>query len=127
MVMEEKGQSLVEFALTIPLFLLLLMGIVDFGRLLYSYSHLEFAAQETVRKGGLGSNDADMVSFARSYIHLPDPTKLSVTITPADTIRKSGDYVSVKLSYPFNPVMPLADRVFTNRFTITSSSTIRVE
>ena len=33
----EKGQSLVEFALVIPLLILLLFGIVDFGRIFHAY------------------------------------------------------------------------------------------
>lgn len=35
---DEHGQFLVEFALILPAFLLLMMGIVEFGRLMFTCS-----------------------------------------------------------------------------------------
>ena len=54
MIKEQKGQSLVEFALVLPLLLLLICGIVDLGRLLFAYASLNMTTQEAVRVGGLG-------------------------------------------------------------------------
>ena len=56
---DERGQSLVETALVLPVLLLLLVGILDFGRIMYSYAHLHMAAQETVRVGGLDKSDSE--------------------------------------------------------------------
>ncbi|MEH7301785.1 TadE/TadG family type IV pilus assembly protein [Neobacillus drentensis] len=124
---DERGQSLVETALIVPIFLLILVGILDFGRVIYSYAHLQMAAQETVRLGGLGKKDADISTFAHQYIHLGDTTKLQVTITPADTVRHSGDYVTVKLKYPMTFLTPMISKFFPSDFAIETSSTIRVE
>ena len=44
-----RGQALVEFALTAPVFLLLLMGVVDLGRVIYYYSTIDQAAAEGAR------------------------------------------------------------------------------
>ncbi len=44
-----RGQALVEFALVIPIFLLLLFGIVDVGRMVYMNSTLSQAAREGAR------------------------------------------------------------------------------
>ena len=44
-----RGQSLVEFALVIPLFLLILFGVVDAGRYVYMNSVLSQAAREGAR------------------------------------------------------------------------------
>lgn len=49
-----EGQALVEFALVIPLFLLLLFGIVDFGRYVYTANGLNQAAREAARVGSVG-------------------------------------------------------------------------
>ena len=46
-----RGQSLVEFALVIPIFLLLLFGLIDGGRLVYQHSVLSQAAREGAGKG----------------------------------------------------------------------------
>jgi Flp pilus assembly protein TadG len=40
------GQSLVEMALVTPLFLLLILGVVDFGRAIYAYNAISNAARE---------------------------------------------------------------------------------
>ena len=58
-----RGQSLVEFALVLPIFLLLLFGLVDGGRLVYHHSVLSQAAREgarlaSVEASWIGSTDA---------------------------------------------------------------------
>lgn len=40
------GQSLIEFALILPIFVLILVGIFDFGRAIYAYSTINNAARE---------------------------------------------------------------------------------
>ncbi len=44
-----RGQSLVEFALVLPLFLLLVFGLIDMGRFVYLNSTLSQAAREATR------------------------------------------------------------------------------
>ena len=44
-----KAQSLVEFALVVPLFLLLVLGLIDFSRLLFTYVSLSNATREMAR------------------------------------------------------------------------------
>jgi Flp pilus assembly protein TadG len=56
------GQGLVEFALVLPIFLLLLFGLIDVGRLVYMNSVLSQAAREgartaSVEAGWIGSSD----------------------------------------------------------------------
>lgn len=124
---DERGQSLVETALLLPIFFLILAGILDFGKVLYSYAHLQMAAQETVRLAGLGEKDQDISTFAHQYVHLGDTTKLQVSVSPTDTNRNSGDYVTVTLTYPYQFFTPLISKLFPSSFTIQTSSTIRVE
>lgn len=45
----ERGQSLVEFALVVPMFLLLLFGLIDAGRLVFANNTVSQAAREAVR------------------------------------------------------------------------------
>ncbi|MFD1019925.1 TadE/TadG family type IV pilus assembly protein [Thalassobacillus hwangdonensis] len=127
MIKDEKGQSLVELALILPVLLLLLVGIIDFGRMLYSYTHLHMASQEAVRVGGLGGDDQEIGVFARDYITFEDKDALVVDISPGDSVRKSGEYVEVTLKYPFEMVTPIIDHFFTDPLWIETSSTIRVE
>jgi Flp pilus assembly protein TadG len=45
----DSGQELVEFALVFPLLLLLLLGVIGFGQMIYSYSAISNAAREAAR------------------------------------------------------------------------------
>lgn len=126
MIKDERGQSLAEFAIILPIFLLLVCGILDFGRLMYAYMNLNNVAQETVRLGGLGNNDSTMVAFAMNDEHLGDPSNLQVTISPNDSTRHSGDYVTVTLKYPFTFMTPILSKLLPAP-TVTAASTIRVE
>ena len=45
----QRGQSLVEFALVLPIFLLMLFGLIDLGRIIYFNSTLSQAAREGAR------------------------------------------------------------------------------
>jgi Flp pilus assembly protein TadG len=46
---EERGQTLVEFALILPILVLVLFGILDLGRAVYAYSTINNAAREAGR------------------------------------------------------------------------------
>ena len=46
---ERRGQSLVEFALILPVFILLLVGIFDLGRAVYAYNTINNAARQGAR------------------------------------------------------------------------------
>lgn len=46
---DARGQAMVEFALVIPIFLLMIFGILDLGRAVYAYSTLNNAAREGAR------------------------------------------------------------------------------
>jgi hypothetical protein len=124
---DERGQALVEMALVMPVLLLLLAGIADLGRLIFSYEQLQMAAQESVRLGGLHKDDVTISNFAIHYVNMGDTSKMKVVITPTDTNRHSGDYVTVKLSYPFTFYTPLISQLLPSPFYVETQSTMRVE
>jgi hypothetical protein len=126
MMKDQKGQSLVEFALLVPLLLLLICGIFDLGRLLFAYSSLNMTAQEAVRLGGLGKNDAEIVTYAKSHVRVGDSTGLKVTITPGQSTRKAGQDVTVTLAYSFPLITPVMKEIIPAPV-LSANSTIRVE
>lgn len=54
---EEEGQALVEFALVVPILLLLVCGIIDFGWMFYNQLSLENACREGARVAAVNSTD----------------------------------------------------------------------
>ncbi|MCC7209638.1 MAG: pilus assembly protein [Anaerolineae bacterium] len=55
---KSKGQGLVEFALVLPILLLLLMGVVDFGWIVFNYAQLQNSLREALRYGSVPGYDA---------------------------------------------------------------------
>ena len=53
----ESGQSLVEFALVLPVLALLILGIVDFGMAFHGVVTVNTAAREGAKQGVILAND----------------------------------------------------------------------
>jgi Flp pilus assembly protein TadG len=62
-----RGQALVEFAIIIPVFLLLLFGLLDFGRVIYAQQTITQDAREGARAGEVAALDTtvDNTSYAK--------------------------------------------------------------
>ena len=67
----ERSQSMVEFALIAPILLLLVFGIVDFGRVIYAYVSLNQAVNEgarvAIRDSALLPNNADVETAVKQH------------------------------------------------------------
>ena len=59
-----KGQGLVEFALAAPLIVLLIAGILDFGRGVYTYNTVSQASRSGARKAMVDQNRTDVRNAA---------------------------------------------------------------
>jgi Flp pilus assembly protein TadG len=96
------GQAIAEFALVIPIILLLFFGILDLGRFVYMNSVLSQAAREGARVGSVeapwvGSNDASCGTFG-GPVCPADVNALQVDITNAAN-RMAAPFGSVKHLY----------------------------
>lgn len=60
-----RGQAMAEFALVFPLFALLLFGIIDLGRYVYSNNALSEVARESARQGTVALRPADCSGLSR--------------------------------------------------------------
>ena len=58
--MNRKGQALIEFVLILPIFLLILFVIFDFGNIFYSKYELQNQSADIVRLIQNGSSDTDI-------------------------------------------------------------------
>lgn len=59
----ETGQAFVEFALTFTLFLVLVFGVFEVGRLLFYYSAITTAAREGARYGSAAGGIGEEINF----------------------------------------------------------------
>jgi Flp pilus assembly protein TadG len=120
----EKGQNLVEFALVVPLLLLLVIGIAEFGRAWMTKNLITGAAREAVRMYAV-KNDTSAAGARADNILSSGGMDLSRrTITPGDT----GVAVSYTITYDlpiviagFIPGLP------SDNITLSSTTTMRKE
>ncbi|MBI3522429.1 MAG: pilus assembly protein [Chloroflexi bacterium] len=109
--MSERGQALIEFALVLPLLLVLALGIVELTEIGIARLTLEHAAAEAARTGALTNDDLlirETVSGATSPL---DPAAVAVTIVPpADAPGRSGDPrgTLVRVDLGYDVAIPLA-------------------
>jgi hypothetical protein len=83
----QRGQSLVEFALVVPLFLLVMLALIDFSRLLFTYVSMTNGAREMVRVLATSWNPGSAVAAFNNYTVVAgteDPTTDSVTVRVGD-------------------------------------------
>jgi Flp pilus assembly protein TadG len=135
-----RGQALVEFALALPVFLMLLMAVFDMGRAIYMYNGVSQAAREIARVtsvypdnnsgGALGSSaeTAAVLATQKGLIpNLGNPTFTCVEIdgSAATTGCVAGLQVKVVILAPYSPVTPGLGLIGT--VNLQSSSTVSIQ
>jgi Flp pilus assembly protein TadG len=127
MMKDDKGQSMVEFALVIPLLLIILIGIIEFGFLFSSYLTLTNASREAVRVVSLGGTSTEAEARAKSVSGLLDKTKLNISVLPDNTSFDRGDSVEVMIKYEYHFLTPFMEVILGNDFELEANATMRVE
>jgi Flp pilus assembly protein TadG len=104
----QKGQTMVEFALVLPLLALLLFGVIQFGVVFNNYIDLTDAVRAGARKAAVSRQTTDpsgpvgvtkqAVINSAGDITL-DPNQITVT-TPAGW--QPGETVTVQAAYPYS-------------------------
>lgn len=101
LVRKNAGQELVEYAITLPIFLLIIFGIFDLGRVVYYASALQNSAREGARYGVVNPYDDNLIIARvkdRSLGLDPDDIAIGVGWTCKT--------VNVDVDFYFSPVTP---------------------
>ena len=139
----QRGQGLTEFALVIPIFLLLVVALFDLGRAVFAYNTLTNAAREGARIAIVNQYTPTIVSRAKSQtniVELDDPS-VSVSFWNVGTdgnpdISKGqcnnrvavGCLVVVKFEATYRPITPFISNIlFGSGVTFTATSQLSVE
>lgn len=101
----ERGQSLVELSLALPVLLILMLGAVDFGRLYYASVTVSGAARNGAQYAS--RNPADTAGIQAAALEdadsLDNPT---VVVTGPSTDPSGGTYIGVEVSHTFETLVP---------------------
>ncbi len=126
-VRQERGQSVAEFALVLPLLMLVLIGIVQFGMVFKQYITLTDAVREGARKAAVSRHRADRVSHVQGAV-VTSGSDLGPTFTTGNVSVTStwthGEDVVVRATFPFD-INVIG--IVVHSGTMTSTATERVE
>ena len=132
---KERAQGIVEFALVLPLLLVLMLGIIEVGRLMFIYSSVNSASREAARYGSAAGEVTSFVKYYEdcvgikaaatrigvlagiedgniliSYDHGPNTTVFQNACPPAgDQWVNLGDRIIVQVTTTFEPMVPLVN------------------
>lgn len=119
----ERGQSAVELAFAFPVLLLILMGILDFGRAFYTYVSITNAAREGARYGAAYPADsAGLISQVNRELGCTNCVLPNVVCSPhACNQAQSGDEITVTVNFDFHllttGILPFGDHIPMSNFT----------
>jgi hypothetical protein len=143
-----KGQSLIEFGLALPLLLLILLGLIETSRLVYTYSAVTTASREGARYGlSLGFNNTgvphyqDCSGIRDAAIALTSiagieeagivisydngPGTAVISSCPLSSVAR-GTRILVKVTTSYKPIVPLV-KLPPIEITSTSKRTLLVD
>ena len=115
---QDRGASMVEFALILPVLVLLIFGLVEFGRGYNAQITLTHAAREGVRTLAVTKDSGEAVQATKDAATSLDPAQVSVSTTACNP----GSPTSVNAAYPFTYNIPLFG---SNTITLTGKGVMR--
>src|SRR3954469_8679392 len=136
----QRGAALLETAVTLPMIMLVSVGIFEFGRAFQTWQVLTNAAREGARLAVLPNlTDANVKARVQSYLTPGQvPATPAIVLNPASTVDIGGGVTAksslVTVSYPFKfmVLQPVASLIVSGAtygapFTLTASAEMRNE
>jgi Flp pilus assembly protein TadG len=124
-----RAAAAVEFAIVAPIFLLMVFGMIEYGRMVMVYQILTNASREGARSAVLDGATTDSVTTSvTAYLTQAMLTGATVTVAPnPPSNAEYGDPVTVTVSVPFNQVSWLPSPMYLGGKTLTSTTVMRRE
>ena len=113
-----KGATAVEFALVVPVFLVMVMGVVEVGRVLWIKATMQHAVEQTTRYfmvnnaacvSDLATCLTSLQTYATSRLGESGMATGGFTVTAAETTISSTTYMSISVTYNFTPIVEIVE------------------
>lgn len=118
---------MVELALVLPVLVLLLVGICEFGRILGASMVINNLAREGARYGVVGHNDLEIEELLQSERAWLDGDRMTVSITPEFTSRCKGEPLDIQIDYSLDLMTPVFSHILPDPVTISAKCDMRIE
>ena len=103
-----RGSVVIEFALGLPIFLVMVYGIFEFGRVFWTKNTMEFAVEEAARYTMVNPNasDADILQRLQDNAIGLDVSRITIDIT-FEVIGTNRSFVNIISTYNYAPMIPI--------------------
>lgn len=122
---DNKAQALVEMALVLTILLLVLSGIIEFGRVFSAQLIVSHASREAARFGVIKPEDDVIIAKAKDAAGALDTTKVSVAVSAPSRMR--GEQLTVEVKYPVDIIMPFIGGILGNTYWVRGVTKMRIE
>jgi Flp pilus assembly protein TadG len=124
-----RAAAAVEFAIVAPVFLLMVFGMIEYGRMVMVYQVLTNASREGARAAVLdGATTSSVQTAVQSYMTAAMISGATVTVAPnPPSNAEYGDPVTVTVSIDFNQVSWLPSPMYLGGKSLSSATVMRRE
>ena len=103
----ERGAALAEFTFVLPIFVILVFGIIQFGLALNRVQAYQAAAREGARVGSLESSSTGDINSAVTNALVGFGVAPTVSISPGLCAGRPGAPITVQVTAPYTIQIPL--------------------
>ena len=123
------GVAVVEFAVVAPLFFLLILGMIEFGRMVMVQQIITNASREGARRAIIeGTTTEEVINVVEDYLASGGIRSATVTVNPNPLdLADYGDPITVTVSVPFRQVSWLPTPMFLGDTELRATTTMRSE
>ena len=137
---EDRGSSLIEFCLISVILVIVLLGVVEMGRMVLVYTTIANAAREGARYAIVHGKDQtvspsgpgdpctcpDVQTVVKNFAGagLLNTDSLTITVSYPNGDNKAGSHVSVKVTYPYDPLVNYFGSILNQTLASTSQGVI---
>lgn len=121
-----RGVTAVEFAFVAPVFFIMVLGIIEFGRAMMVQSLLTGAAQQGARSGSLtNAQTTDVTNSVNSYLTSGGVSGASTAVSPSPpSSATAGQSITVTVSIPYSQVSWLPSPSYLKTATLSSTAIV---
>lgn len=121
-----KGQSIVELALILPIIIILLFGIFEFGRVFNAYMVIANASRQGARVGSVGATVTEVETTVKTNASSLDLSDLIIVVSTTGSGGR-GETITVTVGYDVDVSIPFVHLAVGNPLHLESAMSMRIE
>ena len=107
-IQDTRGVTAIEFGVAFPVFIMMILGTLEFGRALETRNQMSHALSQAVRVVNLDANQTPAAIATLMAAYLDDFDADDLNITTSNTTISDIDYMQISVNFPFEVTIPFS-------------------